>query len=137
MKEYDRKITLNFTVTQNYLLDPKVVIDRFNPEKFLVEITPVNPTYRSKENDLKSDVNAEGGVLLRHQKLVDELRRASFEVILCPGELGLFLSKKLFYFPYYLSRNLFFLTLGHYSHQGTSNDHTVRYLPHSLHLFMS
>ncbi|PLV58727.1 radical SAM protein [Thermotoga sp. KOL6] len=87
VEETDRKITLNFAVAQSYSLDAKVIIDRFDPRKFLVKITPVNPTYRSKENKLKSDVDVERHSLMNHQRFVDELRKAGFEVILSIGEL--------------------------------------------------
>ncbi|PLV57586.1 radical SAM protein [Thermotoga sp. SG1] len=87
VKEGDRKITLNFAVAQNYSLDPDVIVDLFDPEKFLVKITPVNPTYRSRENNLRSDVDIEKGALIKHQEFVSRLRNAGFEVILSIGEL--------------------------------------------------
>jgi 23S rRNA (adenine2503-C2)-methyltransferase len=87
VKENDRKITLNFAVAQEYSLDPEVIIEVFDPEKFLVKITPVNPTYRSKENNLNSDVDVERKGLLKHQNFIEELKNAGFEVILSIGEL--------------------------------------------------
>jgi len=64
-----------------------VIIEVFDPEKFLVKITPVNPTYRSKENNLNSDVDVERKGLLKHQNFIEELKNAGFEVILSIGEL--------------------------------------------------
>lgn len=40
----DRKVTLNFALAPDQPLDPKIVAGTFDPERFLVKITPVNPT---------------------------------------------------------------------------------------------
>lgn len=53
-KKGDRKITLNFALSEDFPLDPDILIKWFSPEKFLIKITPLNPTYKVIENKLKS-----------------------------------------------------------------------------------
>lgn len=83
----DRKITLNFAVAKNYQLDPKVIKRFFDPAKFLIKITPVNPTYNALKNSIDSDVDLQTGMLMTHKDFVEELLRTGYEVILSIGEL--------------------------------------------------
>jgi 23S rRNA (adenine2503-C2)-methyltransferase len=80
----DRKVTLNFALAQGMPLDPKVLLDYFNPDKFLVKITPLNPTHRALENRLSSFVDP---VNNRHAGLVQALNDAGYDVIVSIGEL--------------------------------------------------
>lgn len=82
----DRKVTLNFALAQENEADASVIMKHFTPEKFLIKITPVNPTYRAVENGLNSDVD-ESGLVLRHRRFVEELERNGYEVIISVGEL--------------------------------------------------
>jgi 23S rRNA (adenine2503-C2)-methyltransferase len=54
----DRKITLNFALTRQAPLEASVLQRYFSPHKFLIKITPLNPTYRALQNDLASHVDA-------------------------------------------------------------------------------
>ncbi|MCM2305404.1 MAG: radical SAM protein, partial [Elusimicrobia bacterium] len=78
----DRKVTLNFALAPDQPLDPAVVARTFDPENFLVKITPVNPT-RAAE--------ASGASRLWHEPPADVsaaaagLRSRGFEVILSPS----------------------------------------------------
>ena len=80
----DRKITLNFALAQGMLVDPKVLLNFFNPDKFLIKITPVNPTYRARENDLVSYINPLSGE--QKYEIVQKLQDAGYQVILSIGE---------------------------------------------------
>ncbi len=80
----DRKITLNFALAQGMAVDPQVLLQFFNPEKFLVKITPLNPTYRARENDLVSYVNPLSGV--EKYEIVQALQDAGYQVILSIGQ---------------------------------------------------
>ena len=80
----DRKVTLNFALAQGMPLDPQVLLSYFDPHKFLVKITPLNPTYRAVENHLASYVHPGQD---RHVELVSDLNRAGYDVILSIGEL--------------------------------------------------
>ncbi|MBN1295411.1 radical SAM protein [bacterium] len=79
----DRKITLNFAVVENISVDAAVLLRHFSPERFLVKLTPVNPTYRAVENGLTSAIDplrpVSAGTLTR------QLQDAGFDVILSIG----------------------------------------------------
>ncbi len=83
----DRKITLNFAVAKNSKLDSQVITSYFDPEKFLVKITPVNPTYNAMKNSMISDVDVQSGMPLTHREFVENLSKAGYEIILSVGEL--------------------------------------------------
>jgi len=86
VKKGDRKITLNFALAKENIAQASVIKDNFDPEKFLIKITPVNPTYRAVENGLNSDVT-DDGLVLKHKLFVEELRNSGYEVIISVGEL--------------------------------------------------
>ena len=81
----DRKITLNFALAQGMPVDPTLLLKFFDPQKFLIKITPLNPTYRARENELVSYVNP----LNTGQKyaIVQALQEAGYQVILSIGEM--------------------------------------------------
>jgi 23S rRNA (adenine2503-C2)-methyltransferase len=81
----DRKITLNFALAQGMPVDPLVLLNFFDPDKFLIKITPLNPTYRARENNLVSYVDP----LRAEQKyeIVEGLQDSGYQVILSIGEL--------------------------------------------------
>ncbi len=79
---WDRKITLNFALAEEYRLDPDRLREVFNPEKFLVKITPLNPTYASVESGLRSYVKLEPA----EYPIVKELEDRGFQVIVSIGE---------------------------------------------------
>lgn len=87
VKENDRKITLNFAVSEESILDVHKILKIFSKEKFLVKVTPVNPTYNAQQNGLKSDVDVTSGMPIKHRKFVEELKYNDFEVILSVGHL--------------------------------------------------
>lgn len=78
----DRKINLNFALAKNVPADPEVIAQLFIPEKFLIKITPVNPTRSAEKNGLESMIRFEGDPKL---KIVEELRKLGFEVIVSIG----------------------------------------------------
>ncbi len=82
----DRKVTLNFALARENEADSTVIKKYFDPKKFLIKITPVNPTYRAMENGLNSDVD-ERGLVLKHREFVEELEKDGYEVIVSVGEL--------------------------------------------------
>lgn len=80
----DRKITLNFALAQGMPVDPAVLLKYFDPDKFLIKITPLNPTYRARENDLISYINP----LDAKQKyeIIQTLQDSGYQVLLSIGE---------------------------------------------------
>jgi 23S rRNA (adenine2503-C2)-methyltransferase len=80
----DRKVTLNFALAHGMPVEPDVLLRHFSSDRFLIKITPLNPTYRALENRLSSyidPVQAQQGY-----ELVDSLRAAGYEVIVSIGE---------------------------------------------------
>ena len=81
----DRKITLNFALAKNMPVDPQILLNNFDPEKFLIKITPLNPTYQALENNLSSYIDpyiSDNGY-----EIVDSLKQAGYRVIVSIGEV--------------------------------------------------
>ncbi|AKI96684.1 radical SAM protein [Kosmotoga pacifica] len=85
--EGDRKVTLNFALGKDNIVDPKRLAEFFDPGKFLIKITPVNPTYRAIENGVESGVDVKYQTLPYHPRLLESLHEIGFEVIVSIGEL--------------------------------------------------
>jgi 23S rRNA (adenine2503-C2)-methyltransferase len=93
MKEYgerfyqpgDRKITLNFALAEDYPIDPIMLLKYFDPAKFLIKITPLNPTYSAKDNNLSSYIDPDTSS--EDDQLIQELRSNGYDVILSIGEV--------------------------------------------------
>jgi 23S rRNA (adenine2503-C2)-methyltransferase len=81
----DRKITLNFALAQGNQLDPQVLLEHFTPHHYLIKITPLNPTYRARENLLATYIDP--CQPNEQDRLVEALRQAGYEVILSIGEV--------------------------------------------------
>ncbi len=81
----DRKVTLNFALSEGSPVDPDVLLRHFSPERYLIKITPLNPTYRAAEHSLSSYIDphrpADG------DPLVQALRAAGYQVIVSIGEV--------------------------------------------------
>ena len=80
----DQKIGLNFALADGMPVDPDVLLKYFSPEKFLIKITPINPTHRATQNKLSSYIDAYGEA--KDYPLIDQLRSSGYEVILSIGE---------------------------------------------------
>ena len=80
----DRKITLNFALARQNPLEASVLLQHFSPEKFLVKITPLNPTYRALQNNLVSYIDP--GEPDPRSEIVVSLHSAGYEVIVSIGE---------------------------------------------------
>ncbi len=82
----DRKITLNFALSRGVPFEPAELLPHFPPERFLLKVTPVNPTVSSAENGLESAFDPQ-----RPESagwIVDACRAAGYECILSIGELA-------------------------------------------------
>jgi 23S rRNA (adenine2503-C2)-methyltransferase len=78
----DRKITLNFAWAQGQPMDSAILLDHFDPEIFLIKITPVNPTFKAVCNGLVSVLPENP-----NHESINALRAAGYEVILSIGDL--------------------------------------------------
>lgn len=81
----DRKVTLNFAMTQGYPVDPEVVAEHFDPAMFFIKITPLNPTSKVKKKNLQSVVDPHDENSWR--EFVEAFRDRGFDVLLSIGEL--------------------------------------------------
>ncbi len=80
----DRKITLNFAASNEYPILPQKLLKYFDPEKYLIKITPLNPTYNSQKENLTSYLTqtAEGN----SSELVLDFKKCGYETIVSIGE---------------------------------------------------
>ena len=80
----DRKVALNFALARGVAVDPELLAARFDPDRFMIKLTPVNPTDRSQAHGLDTVLCAE------HPAATDELARGlrghGFDVIVSIGE---------------------------------------------------
>ncbi len=80
-----RRVTINFALSPSLPVDPGTIASLFDPEHFVIKLTPVNPTERSVGGGLVNPLGPE------HESgqhpLVRELRSAGFDVIVSIGEL--------------------------------------------------
>jgi 23S rRNA (adenine2503-C2)-methyltransferase len=79
----DRKITLNFALAAGMPVDGRILLEHFTPDRYLVKITPVNPTLSSREFGVSSLDMPAGDAA----GIIDELETAGYEVLLSIGEL--------------------------------------------------
>ena len=79
----DRKITLNFAVAEDSEIDPDVILKHFNPEKYWIKLTPVNPTNKAIHNKLQSGITEENAEI---NPLVEKFKKRGFEASVSIGE---------------------------------------------------
>ena len=81
----DRKITLNFAPVRGLPLDPNALVPLFSPERFIVKLTPINPTFAALESGLTGliDPGAPGAC----KAIAARFESAGYETILSIGEL--------------------------------------------------
>jgi len=82
----DRKITLNFALAEGTPFEPARLLEHFPPERFLLKITPVNPTRNSERHGIRSAVDAERPG--NNPWVRERCAAAGYEHILSIGELA-------------------------------------------------
>lgn len=82
-REGARKITLNFALAEGMPVSPDHLRRHFSPHKFLIKITPVNPTCRASENKISSYIQPNK----QNYEIISALEEEGYEVILSVGEL--------------------------------------------------
>jgi 23S rRNA (adenine2503-C2)-methyltransferase len=80
----DQKITLNFALARRVPVDPQVLLEHFDPETFLVKVTPLNPTYGAAGHRLASAFDPHHPSAAA--PLVEQFVRAGYRTILSIGE---------------------------------------------------
>jgi 23S rRNA (adenine2503-C2)-methyltransferase len=81
----DRKVTLNFALAQDMPVDPQILLNHFDPEIFLIKITPLNPTYQAMENQLSSYIDP--NIADNGYEIVEALKLSGYQVIVSIGEV--------------------------------------------------
>lgn len=74
-----RKYTLNFALSDTSIIDASKLKKMFNPNKFIVKITPLHNTTACNENDLKTSKGYTS--FTPYQKVEEELKNEGFDVI--------------------------------------------------------
>ena len=80
----DQKITLNFAMGKGYPVDAGIIRKFFNPEYFIIKLTPINPTESAKKNNIISEIDASDPTSADH--IVNDFKSEGFDVILSIGE---------------------------------------------------
>ena len=80
----DRKVTLNFALAEDSPVDAAVLLSFFDPEVFLIKVTPLNPTYQAVATGLKSYLDPGKG--LEHYPALQAIEEAGYRLILSIGE---------------------------------------------------
>ena len=81
----DRKITLNFAPARGLPLEPERLQAHFSPERFLVKLTPINPTRTAARAGLTGLIDPEDPAAC-HQ-ITERFRAAGYDTLLSIGEL--------------------------------------------------
>lgn len=79
----NRKITLNFALFEKGNLDVDVLKEHFDPNIFIIKLTPINPTSAAQTHSIISEVFSNKKVF----ELVKKLEYVGYEVLLSIGEL--------------------------------------------------
>jgi len=77
-----KKITLNFALSMDSIFEPEKLLKHFNPNTFLIKITPLNPTYKAERNELKSLITESN----YQHKLLESVKTAGYETLLSIGD---------------------------------------------------
>lgn len=83
-KSADRKITLSFAPSNEYPVEPSRLINTFDPEHFLIKLTPLNTTNSTIKNSLSSVINPLDRNKFLH--LEDDFRKLGYDVIVSIGD---------------------------------------------------
>ena len=75
-----RKITLNFAVA-DYEIDPRVLLDYFSPEHYLIKLTPMHKTKTAEMNGIKTDSGEEYTSYHPYSGYEKDLKAAGYDVI--------------------------------------------------------
>ena len=79
----NRKICLNFAISNTDSINPEILSNHFNSEIFAIKITGINPTFKSQQNNLYRETDIDE----IKNNLIPKLSVLGFDVILSIGEL--------------------------------------------------
>ena len=78
----NRKIILNFALGEKNIMDISELKKHFNPDIFLIKITPVNPTFQANKNNISSLIKPG----IKNYTIIENLKKEGYDVILSIGE---------------------------------------------------
>lgn len=81
----DKKVTLNFAMCKGYPVDVNIVKQYFDPSKFIIKLTPINPTEQALCNELISEIDPYNPGSA--EQIVKDFQDKGYEVILSIGEV--------------------------------------------------
>jgi 23S rRNA (adenine2503-C2)-methyltransferase len=81
----DKKITLNFVVMKDVPIDVERIARLFDPETFIIKLTPLNPTFRAQYHKIRPGFDPERPETAK--TFVSKFEVKGFEVLLSIGEL--------------------------------------------------
>jgi 23S rRNA (adenine2503-C2)-methyltransferase len=81
----DKKITLNFAPPEGFPIDADVIASIFSPSKFIIKLTPVNPTFAAASNKITGQIDPFDPV--KSEQIIKSFTSRGFETILSIGEL--------------------------------------------------
>lgn len=73
-----RKIALNFAVA-DYEIDPSVLIKYFDPDNYIIKLTPMHKTNRAEENNIKT--KGDYTEYYSYKEHEDNLKKAGYDVL--------------------------------------------------------
>ncbi len=85
--EGGKKITLNFALATENIVNAEKLRKFFSPDYFLVKITPLNPTVSAIKNSLTNDIDLVSEVPQKHRDFVEKLKEYGYDVIISIGDL--------------------------------------------------
>jgi 23S rRNA (adenine2503-C2)-methyltransferase len=84
LEQGDQRITLNFAAASDLPVEPEKLLPHFDPGRFLIKLTPLNPTQRASQAGLSSVIDAHRPSSAN--ELVQRFESAGYRVILSIGE---------------------------------------------------
>jgi 23S rRNA (adenine2503-C2)-methyltransferase len=81
-----RKVALNFAVMEGVPIDPGRIAERFDPQRFAIKLTPLNPTRAGQQHELRSLIDIEASEAVA--PLVEAFSGFGFDVVLSIGNWG-------------------------------------------------
>ncbi|HUU01409.1 MAG TPA: radical SAM protein [Myxococcota bacterium] len=80
----DRKVTLNFALARDVSFDAGVIERLFDPRRFAVKLTPVNPTAAGKQNGFSTILRSEQESLLNVSR--EQLLAGGYDIVISIGD---------------------------------------------------
>ena len=81
----DKKVTLNFAMSKGFPVNVDIVRRFFDPDKFIIKLTPINPTQSAMCNELISEIDAYNPASA--DEIVNDFKSYGYDVILSIGEV--------------------------------------------------